>query len=202
MAAKKSARKAVTLDSLATLIAHTAASADKKFAALSEDISGAKSDVADLKTEMMAQFEHVDKHCPYRRQPGLSSSSTRKLRKRSALPFQRRCSHSPTRSLNNHRPISTALNHFPKQQTTNPPLNPRPGVGARPHCPAAVGRNVTSPNTFRNTKNSSSTMNIMSTDMMNPASGTLDRLPAAMRAVKMIGLITKSAPIPAICASR
>jgi hypothetical protein len=55
------AKKTVTLDSLATLIAHTAASADKKFAALADDIGGMKGDVADLKTEMIAQFEYFDK---------------------------------------------------------------------------------------------------------------------------------------------
>lgn len=44
----------MTLESLATLISHTAASADKRFSALVEDI-------ADLKTEMVDRFDHVDK---------------------------------------------------------------------------------------------------------------------------------------------
>ncbi|MGH6676484.1 MAG: hypothetical protein ACRECE_09745 [Xanthobacteraceae bacterium] len=60
MAAKKPSRTPTTRDSLATLIADTAASADKKFTALAEDIASVKGEVSDLKTEMMAQFAHVD----------------------------------------------------------------------------------------------------------------------------------------------
>jgi hypothetical protein len=42
MPAKKSAGKPITLDSLAALVSRTAATADKKFAALADDISGVK----------------------------------------------------------------------------------------------------------------------------------------------------------------
>ena len=51
--AEKKSRPTATLDSLALLISRTAASADTKFAALAGDI-------ADLKTEMIARFKHVD----------------------------------------------------------------------------------------------------------------------------------------------
>ncbi len=61
MAAKKSQRTPATLDSLQRLIARTAVSTDKKFRALADDISGVKGQIADLKTEMMEQFDHVDK---------------------------------------------------------------------------------------------------------------------------------------------
>lgn len=54
MAAKKTKPTTMTLNSLATLISRTAASADKTFTALADDI-------ADLKTEMMDQFGHVEK---------------------------------------------------------------------------------------------------------------------------------------------
>jgi hypothetical protein len=66
MAAEKSHRRPVTLDSLAALISRTAASADNKFVALAEDIADIKSsmttkdDMADLKAGMMDRFEHVD----------------------------------------------------------------------------------------------------------------------------------------------
>jgi predicted nucleic acid-binding Zn-ribbon protein len=59
-------KSTVTLDALAALISHTAASADTKFAALAEDIADIKSsmatkdDIADLKSEMTDRFEHVD----------------------------------------------------------------------------------------------------------------------------------------------
>ena len=65
MPAKKP-KSAVTLDSLAELISHTAASADTKVAALAEDIADIKSsmatkdDITDLKSEMTDRFEHVD----------------------------------------------------------------------------------------------------------------------------------------------
>ena len=65
MPAKKPA-STVTLDSLAALISHTAASTNTKFAALAEDIADIKSsmatkdDIADLKSEVTDRFEHVD----------------------------------------------------------------------------------------------------------------------------------------------
>lgn len=80
MAAKK-----VTLESLAALITKTSATADKKFPALADDIAGVKGEIADLKTEMMEQFDHVDKQFRatddrlprHRRGPPVSSQQLR-----------------------------------------------------------------------------------------------------------------------------
>ena len=66
MAAKKSRRTPVTLNSLATLIAHSAASTDKKFAALADDIADIKSsmpskdDIARLDRGMASLSEHIN----------------------------------------------------------------------------------------------------------------------------------------------
>lgn len=57
---KKQTHTSATLDSLETLIAHTAAPADKKFTALADDNASVGSEIADLKTEMIAQFDHMD----------------------------------------------------------------------------------------------------------------------------------------------
>ena len=54
MPPKKTKRPTATLDGLASLITASASLADKKFTALAGDI-------ADLKMEMLDQFEHVDK---------------------------------------------------------------------------------------------------------------------------------------------
>lgn len=54
------AENKVTLKALAALITRIATTADKKFTALAGDI-------ADLKTELMDQFEHVDKQIPRER---------------------------------------------------------------------------------------------------------------------------------------
>jgi hypothetical protein len=51
MPANKSGLTPVTPESLATLIARSAASADKKFTALSDDISSVKDDISGVKGE-------------------------------------------------------------------------------------------------------------------------------------------------------
>lgn len=61
------AKKPSEIAQLADMIERGFAAADKKFAALAEDIAEIKSsmatkdNIADLKTEMMDQFEHVDR---------------------------------------------------------------------------------------------------------------------------------------------